>query len=61
MSRIFGGSWSSIENWLKPKMDPTLGNLAGPNEMLSRNHRDTQTNRGKIEEVIDIYAMRLFC
>jgi len=28
-SNIFGGS--SIENWLKPKTEPLLGNLACPN------------------------------
>jgi len=28
LSNIFGGSWGSIENWLKPKTKPLLGNLA---------------------------------
>jgi len=27
-SSIFGGSWSSIENWLEPKTKPQSGNLA---------------------------------
>jgi len=31
MSIIFGGSWGSIENWLEPKTEPPLGNLACPN------------------------------
>jgi len=30
-SIIFGDSWGSIENWLKPKTEPPLGNLASPN------------------------------
>jgi len=30
-SIIFGGSWGSIENWLKPKTEPPSGNLACPN------------------------------
>jgi len=30
-SSIFGGSWGSIENWLKPKIEPPSGNLACPN------------------------------
>jgi len=28
---IFGGRWGSIENWLEPKTEPPLGNLACPN------------------------------
>jgi len=28
---IFGGSWGSIENWLKPKTKQPSGNLACPN------------------------------
>jgi len=28
---FFGGSWGSIENWLKPKTEPSSGNLACPN------------------------------
>jgi len=28
---IFGGSWGSIENWLKPKTKPPSGILACPN------------------------------
>jgi len=31
-SIIFGGSWGSIENWLKPKTEPPSGNLACPNQ-----------------------------
>jgi hypothetical protein len=31
LSIIFGGSWSSIENWLEPKTEPPLGNLACTN------------------------------
>jgi len=31
LSSIFQGSWGSIENWLKPKIEPSSGNLAGPN------------------------------
>jgi len=31
-SSIFGGSWVSIENWLKPKTKPPSGNLACPNQ-----------------------------
>jgi len=27
-SIIFGGSWGSIKNWLKPKTEPPSGNLA---------------------------------
>jgi len=30
-SIIFGGSWGSTENWLEPKTEPPLGNLACPN------------------------------
>jgi hypothetical protein len=30
-SNIFGGSWGIIENWLEPKTEPSLGNLACPN------------------------------
>jgi len=30
-SSIFGGSWGSTKNWLKPKTEPPLGNLANPN------------------------------
>jgi hypothetical protein len=30
-SIIFGGSCGSIENWIKPKTEPPLGNLACPN------------------------------
>jgi len=30
-SRIFGGSWGSIENWLEPKNEPLSENLACPN------------------------------
>jgi len=30
-SIIFGGSWGSIENWLKPETKLLLGNLACPN------------------------------
>jgi len=30
-SSIFGGSWGSIENCLKPKIEPPLGKLACPN------------------------------
>jgi len=29
-SSISGGSWGSIENWLEPKTEPPLGNLACP-------------------------------
>jgi len=29
-SSIFGGSWGSIENWLEPKIEPALENLACP-------------------------------
>ncbi len=32
ISSIFGGSWSSIENWLQPKTRPPLENLACPNQ-----------------------------
>jgi len=31
LSIIFGGSWSSTENWLEPKTKPPSGNLACPN------------------------------
>jgi hypothetical protein len=31
LSSIFGGSWGSNENWLEPKTEPPLGNLACPN------------------------------
>jgi hypothetical protein len=31
---IFGGSWGSIENGLKPKTEPPPGNLACPNPFL---------------------------
>jgi len=31
LSIIYGGSWDSIENWLEPKTEPPLGNLACPN------------------------------
>jgi len=31
LSSIFGGRWGSIENWLKPKTEPPLDNLACPN------------------------------
>jgi len=31
LSIIFGGSWGSIENWLKPKAEPLSGNLSCPN------------------------------
>jgi len=31
LSIIFGGSWGSIENWLKLKTEPPSGNLACPN------------------------------
>jgi len=24
---VFGGSWGNIENWLKPKTEPSSGNL----------------------------------
>ncbi len=30
-SIIFGGSWSSIENWLEPKTEPPSENLDCPN------------------------------
>jgi len=30
-SIIFGGSWSSVENWLEPKTETPSGNLACPN------------------------------
>jgi hypothetical protein len=30
-SSIFGGRWGSIENWLEPKTEPTLENLARQN------------------------------
>jgi len=30
-SIILGGSWGSTENWLEPKIEPPLGNLACPN------------------------------
>jgi len=30
-SSIFGGIWGSIENWLKPKIEPPYGNLACTN------------------------------
>jgi len=30
-SIIFGGSFGSVENWLKPKTEPPSGNLACPN------------------------------
>jgi len=30
-SLIFGGSWGCTENWLEPKTEPPLGNLACPN------------------------------
>jgi len=30
-SSIIGGSWDSIENWLKPKSKPPSGNLVYPN------------------------------
>ncbi len=30
-SSIFGDSWGSIENWLEPKTEPPLENLACPN------------------------------
>jgi hypothetical protein len=31
LSTVFRGSWGSIENWLEPKIEPLLGNLACPN------------------------------
>jgi hypothetical protein len=31
LSSILGGSWGSRENWLEPKIEPPLGNLACPN------------------------------
>ncbi len=31
LSIVFRGSWVNIENWLEPKIEPSLGNLAGPN------------------------------
>jgi hypothetical protein len=31
LSSTFEGSWGSIENWLKPKTEPTSKNLACPN------------------------------
>jgi len=31
-SIIFRGSWGSIENWLKPKIEPPSANLASPNQ-----------------------------
>ncbi len=31
LSIIFGGSWGSTENWLKPKNEPPSGNLSCPN------------------------------
>jgi len=31
LKSIFGGNWGSIENWLEPKIEPPLGNLAFPN------------------------------
>jgi len=31
LSRIFGGSWGSIENWLKLKTGPPSGNFACSN------------------------------
>jgi len=31
LSSILGGSWGSIENWLEPKIESPLGNLACPN------------------------------
>jgi len=30
-SNIFGGSWGSIENLLKPKTETSSGNFASPN------------------------------
>jgi len=30
LSSIFGGCWGSIENWLEPKIKPSMGNLACP-------------------------------
>jgi hypothetical protein len=30
-SSIFGDSWGIIKNWLEPKTEPPLGNLACPN------------------------------
>jgi len=32
LSSIFESSWVSIENWLKPKTEPLLGNLACPDQ-----------------------------
>jgi len=31
LSVDFLGNWGSIENWLKPKIEPPSGNLACPN------------------------------
>jgi hypothetical protein len=31
LSIIFGGSWGSIEKWLKPKTKPPSGNLVCQN------------------------------
>jgi len=33
---VFSGSWSSIENWLKPKIKPPSGNLACRETLCSR-------------------------
>jgi len=30
-SIVFGGSWGIIENWLEPKTESPLGNIACPN------------------------------
>jgi len=30
LSSIFGGSWGSIENWLKPKNQTTIGKFSFP-------------------------------
>jgi len=31
LSRILGGSWGSVENWLESKTEALSGNLACPN------------------------------
>jgi hypothetical protein len=35
LSSIFGGSWSSIENWLEPKTEPPSGKLACQNRQVA--------------------------
>ncbi len=34
LSSIFAGGWGSIENWLEPKIETTLRNLACPNLLV---------------------------